>query len=952
MVFVKKLVMKGFKSFAKETEVPFTNSMNVIVGPNGSGKSNITDAICFVLGRLSVKSMRAAKSTHLIFAGTKEYKPSHEASVTIVFDNTDNKFSINKNEVAIQRIVRSNGQGIYKINEEVKTRQEVLELLALAGIDPYGFNIVLQGEISSVVKMNGEERRKVLEEVAGISIYELRKEKSLKEMEKTEEKLKEVQSILRERTSYLRNLEEERKQALKFKKLEEMVKKCKASILKKKIDEKKKEISHLEEKFHEKEKYKADIKEKMQKIETKLFELEAEISQINSTIQKASGIEQESLNNEISNLRANLVGLSVRKENNESRIKDILSRRAKMSEDVKKFDEEISRLKKEFPSQAKKHQELENKKKEFEFLEKERKAYLASKERANALKQICEDKQKQLDKNKNNVSFILDESNRLANDLIHKEVDSCRKEIQRLKQEQESTIKSIEKKEKEIIEKDKNISLASQEINNAEKIKKDVSKLDICPLCKSKITAEHIKEVYNDCDDKIVFYQDRIKALDTAKDRQEIVSLRNVIASIKIKLNKAELDLIKLVNIEDKKEQLKNLHAEKLEIENDLINLEKEKKSVESKMQGLDSIEEKYDRVFLEIREISSRTQDNLNAELEFKAQDLEKLKIQLKQSERDETAFKDELIEIKKEIEKNESLLNKKGKDEQELEARFNKLIEKKTGLEKLAHEQNTSIFEFKSKLAVADSEINNFKLEKARLDAEHENLNTDFSAYADVEILSMSIQSLEEKLAESQQEMQIVGNVNLRALEVYDKMKQEYEEISKKAETLENEKNEIIKIIEEIDKKKKKTFTRTVEAVNQLFDRNFTQLSSKGNVSLELENQEDPFAAGMDIIVKVGKGKYFDVTSLSGGEQTLVALSLIFAIKEYKPYAFYIFDEVDAALDKRNSERLAGLVKKYMKTGQYIIVTHNDALITESTTLYGVSMQEGVSKVLSLPI
>ena len=952
MVFVKKLVMKGFKSFAKETEVPFTNSMNVIVGPNGSGKSNITDAICFVLGRLSVKSMRAAKSTHLIFAGTKEYKPSHEASVTIVFDNTDNKFSINKNEVAIQRIVRSNGQGIYKINEEVKTRQEVLELLALAGIDPYGFNIVLQGEISSVVKMNGEERRKVLEEVAGISIYELRKEKSLKEMEKTEEKLKEVQSILRERTSYLRNLEEERKQALKFKKLEEMVKKCKASILKKKIDEKKKEISHLEEKFHEKEKYKADIKEKMQKIETKLFELEAEISQINSTIQKASGIEQESLNNEISNLRANLVGLSVRKENNESRIKDILSRRAKMSEDVKKFDEEISRLKKEFPSQAKKHQELENKKKEFEFLEKERKAYLASKERANALKQICEDKQKQLDKNKNNVSFILDESNRLANDLIHKEVDSCRKEIQRLKQEQESTIKSIEKKEKEIIEKDKNISLASQEINNAEKIKKDVSKLDICPLCKSKITAEHIKEVYNDCDDKIVFYQDRIKALDTAKDRQEIVSLRNVIASIKIKLNKAELDLIKLVNIEDKKEQLKNLHAEKLEIENDLINLEKEKKSVESKMQGLDSIEEKYDRVFLEIREISSRTQDNLNAELEFKAQDLEKLKIQLKQSERDETAFKDELIEIKKEIEKNESLLNKKGKDEQELEARFNKLIEKKTGLEKLAHEQNTSIFEFKSKLAVADSEINNFKLEKARLDAEHENLNTDFSAYADVEILSMSIQSLEEKLAESQQEMQIVGNVNLRALEVYDKMKQEYEEISKKAETLENEKNEIIKIIEEIDKKKKKTFTRTVEAVNQLFDRNFTQLSSKGNVSLELENQEDPFAAGMDIIVKVGKGKYFDVTSLSGGEQTLVALSLIFAIQEYKPYAFYIFDEVDAALDKRNSERLAGLVKKYMKTGQYIIVTHNDALITESTTLYGVSMQEGVSKVLSLPI
>jgi len=89
-----------------------------------------------------------------------------------------------------------------------------------------------------------------------------------------------------------------------------------------------------------------------------------------------------------------------------------------------------------------------------------------------------------------------------------------------------------------------------------------------------------------------------------------------------------------------------------------------------------------------------------------------------------------------------------------------------------------------------------------------------------------------------------------------------------------------------------------------------------------------------------------------LSGGEQTLIALSLIFAIQEYKPYSFYIFDEIDAALDKRNSERLALLIKKYMNIGQYIIVTHNDAIITESTTLYGVSMHEGVSKVLSLEV
>ncbi|MEK6883097.1 MAG: AAA family ATPase, partial [Nanoarchaeota archaeon] len=130
------------------------------------------------------------------------------------------------------------------------------------------------------------------------------------------------------------------------------------------------------------------------------------------------------------------------------------------------------------------------------------------------------------------------------------------------------------------------------------------------------------------------------------------------------------------------------------------------------------------------------------------------------------------------------------------------------------------------------------------------------------------------------------------------------------------------------------------------------FAQLSTKGEVSLDLENKQDPFLGGVNITVKVGKGKYFDVTSLSGGEQTLVALSLIFAIQEHKPYSFYILDEIDAALDKRNSERLAELLKKYMQSGQYVVITHNDEIISRATTIYGVSMHEGISKIISLKV
>src|SRR4030066_2440597 len=101
MVFIKKLVMHGFKSFVRKTELPFTEGINVIVGPNGSGKSNVSDALCFVLGRLSSKSMRAAKASNLIFFGTKDAAPSKEASVEVVFDNSDKGFTINANEISI-----------------------------------------------------------------------------------------------------------------------------------------------------------------------------------------------------------------------------------------------------------------------------------------------------------------------------------------------------------------------------------------------------------------------------------------------------------------------------------------------------------------------------------------------------------------------------------------------------------------------------------------------------------------------------------------------------------------------------------------------------------------------------------------------------------------------------------------------------------------------------------
>src|SRR3989344_4461123 len=358
MTYIKKLVIHGFKSFANRTELPFDKTINVIIGPNGSGKSNISDALCFVLGRLSSKSMRASKAANLIFQGTKEKKPSHEASVELILDNSSKIFNNDDSEINLKRIVKRTGQSLYKINNDIKTRQEVLELLSKAGIDPNGFNLVLQGQISHLVKMSPEERREIIEEIAGISIYEIRKQKSIKEIEKTEQKLKEISAVLRERTSYLKNLEQERKQALRYKEYEQLIKKCKASILKKKADEKIKSLTEITNEIEKNKKFKEHIKIEIEKINLEILELENKISEINKFIHKTTGLERETLNEEVTELNVKIASDRARKENFEKKFSDNDIRKTELETSILDLESELEELKKESPKISKRQEEM------------------------------------------------------------------------------------------------------------------------------------------------------------------------------------------------------------------------------------------------------------------------------------------------------------------------------------------------------------------------------------------------------------------------------------------------------------------------------------------------------------------------------------------------------------------------------------------------------------------
>jgi chromosome segregation protein len=944
--------MHGFKSFPRKTELPFTEGINVVLGPNGSGKSNVTDALCFVLGRLSIKSMRAAKAQNLIFLGSKIAGPAKEAVVEIIFDNSDKAFTLDKNEISIKRIVRKNGQSIYKINNETKTRQEVLTLLAQAGIDPNGFNIILQGEIQNFVKMHNEERRKIIEEVSGISVYESRKDKSLRELEKTEEKLKEVMAILRERTNYLNNLEKERQQALKYKQLQEDVKKFKASIINFDLTRKKKEKGSIEEQISDRNTEIDKIKRVITEIEAKIKNFESDISSINSKIQESTGLEQDKLNQEIANIRADLAGMNVKKENYESKLSGIAKQKVELEVSIRENEVLIKDLEKESPTVAKKQKQIDEKRKELEKIEDNRKKFYTIKSELKSIKDRFEDKKSILLNYNSESGFVVKQIDSISRDLYDKKTTPEKiNELKIILAQKKEMLDILSKKEIEL----EKISYTNEyEIDKQNKLIEKISKMDICPLCKSRITENHIHSIQGETMPHIESLKKEIENSD--REMGEIYNkkelLKQQIEQFVIEISRRESDLIKINSVEEKKKQIQVLYEKTEIIKSELNEIEKIKNRLEKDFDQFSNVEQKYETLRVEFQEISIRTEDNVNSEISFKQRELERSRIYIKQLIREEGDLREELNSVKKTILEKESLLEKRRKQEEQLSQTFKKLLSERDSIQVKIREKEISLSENRNKIHNLENLINNLKIEKARYDAEIENLEMELLNFPDIEIIKTNREVLVERLTKSQNILLTMGSVNLRSLEVYDDVKREYDSVKEKVDTIEKEKLGILKVVSEIDIKKKKTFMNTFNNLNEIFSRNFAQISTKGQVSLELENKKDPFEAGVAIIVKTGHGKYFDVTSLSGGEQTMVALSLIFAIQELNPYCFYILDEIDAALDKRNSERLANLLKKYMQKGQYIVITHNDEVISRATNLYGISMHDGISKVVSLKV
>ncbi len=309
MVKLNKIVVQGFKSFKNKTTILIGNGITGITGANGSGKSNILDAFSFVLGKNSAKALRADKMEDLIYQSDKGQIESGKVELEI--DNSEGEIKVDDKTLLISRRVNKQGQSTYRLNGKIETRQKIVDLLREARISPDGLNIVGQGDVTKVLEMNPQERRLIIDELAGLAEFDEKKKKSEQELHKVEEILKEQNLLLREREKMFQNISEEKRKVERFNELNEKLKKLKFSISKKKLDsatEKKNKLAEKEKEIEEKTK---KIDEEIKQIDSQLEEQENKVKELTDNILGGSREvevieEQEKVKNEISSRENNI----------------------------------------------------------------------------------------------------------------------------------------------------------------------------------------------------------------------------------------------------------------------------------------------------------------------------------------------------------------------------------------------------------------------------------------------------------------------------------------------------------------------------------------------------------------------------------------------------------------------------------------------------------------------
>ena len=976
-MYLKKIIAHGFKSFADNTVIDLENNIAGIVGPNGSGKSNVVDAVRWVLGEQSVKSLRGDGSmTDVIFSGSKSRHPMNVATITLIFDNSDHYLPISYEEVSIKRRLYKDGTNEFYLNNERCRLKDINDILMDSGIAKESFNIISQGKIEEILSSKPVERRVIFEEAAGVLKYKKRKEEALRKLDRTKENMDRVNDIIKELEIQVEPLREQKRIALEYLELEDELKHLEISLI---VDD----INKINETYQE---YKAKIEilnNEITKISTNNSSNEAKIENYKVQINNCKEM--------ITKLQQDLLESTTNVEKINSR-KQIVLERKKYEVDNNKLHDNIINLKEQ---QLNIKNDIENYKRQIEqynfkikeisndILEYE-KQIKTSKDNKNSL----ENKLNKLVRDKNNIKYEIDVLNdsidsnssipfAVKNILNNPKLKGIHSTIGNILDVEEKYSKAIsivlsgsinniivddEKSAKEAISYLKNNNIGRATFFPLNIIKEKNIDSETLNLIKKDNNHIYIAS-------SLVKYD--LKYTNIVKNQLgNVLVVDNV--DIAIKLSKAINYRYRIVTLDGElfhvggslsggNVKTKNIILDKYELENKL-------KQEQIIINEIKDLENKINEVDYNLKSIEDKlyltNKDKINCE-EF-----------IKNKTNFMNSLNDKLMEITNNITDSENLIsNKISEEEQNIINEYYKAVNHKNQItidldkyNNIYNKLNSELEEFEYSVKKDNSlfnqknnELKSLEIEVNRNDVKMDNLlntlNEEYSMTYEHANKTYRLE-IENNLARNKvnnlkRKIKELGNVNLNAPTEYDKISERYEFLISQQNDLSEAEHTLLEIISEMDAVMKREFLNTFKVIQEKFTNTFKELFKGGHAELKLTDSENLLETGIEIIASPPGKSLKSINLLSGGEKTFTAISLLFAILQSRTMPFCILDEVEAALDEVNVDAFGEYLTKLKEKTQFIVITHKKKTMEYADILYGITMQEsGVSKLVSVKL
>ena len=971
-MYLKSIRAQGFKSFADKLDLEINPGITGIVGPNGSGKSNIVDAVRWVLGEQSVKSLRGANSmSDVIFSGSESRDAQKRAMVALTFDNTDKYLHSDFNEVEIKRIVYSSGENEYYINNSRVRLKDITDLFIDSGAGSNAFNIISQGNVTDIVNSKPGDRRVIFESAAGVLKYKRRKEESLKKLEKTQENLTRIKLIITELAKTVDPLKEQSVVAKKYKDIKSELENIDIALIVRDINEINSEYSVLKTEIDA-------LKEKLLTLKTS--ENDAELEKI-----KLKNIELE---DEINAKREELVKISDTLNSLNSE-KQITLERQKYEVDNSKVDDNLLKLK---------EQELTLKKN----------IDVATKDVADIESSIAEERKKGEDvKDKllvlkvkrstannalmeaNKKAFLLQNKiDILENNIINAENTpvSVRNILNnpRLFGIHNTIGKLLEIPEKLVIAVDVALGNAANyivvdddtaAINAIEFLKeRRLGRATFFPL--NIIKPRYVSEDIIDNIKNIHGYLGVLSEMISFEEKYRNI-IENQLGQVLVVENANTLNAIgKLINY---KYRIVSLDGEIQHAGGSITGGTSKKNTMLNEKNELNQLKDEYNKLNVsinaktkELEELDKEIADAeerevvlnkyvilLNDELFNKKTTLSRYTEEYKNLTSEMTGMEDlksnklneHLMELLEQI-------NKVSKDKELLEKEIKKIKREKDDIIDEINTMEKNIREANSNYNVVNNELKNKEVLSGKLEVKLDNLldslNDEYNLtydYASVSYtLEMDADLARDKVITLKKELAGLGSVNLGSIEEYERLSKRYDFLNSQKDDLENSSAELKDIIEQMDDIMVEKFKKSFDEIKVAFADIFKLMFKGGKGELRLSEPEDLLNTGIDIIAIPPGKKINSPVSLSGGEKALTAICLLFAMLRVKPSPFVILDEAEAALDEVNVDMFGKYLEHEKERSQFIVITHKKRMMEYADSLYGITMQEsGVSKIVS---